>query len=463
MEKKFEKILNRLLSKQDKVLLAISGGADSICMAELYFNSKFKENIAIAHCNFNLRGEDSQKDELFVKSWAENKGVKFHIKRFDTESYAKIHKISIEMAARDLRYEYFDELCQTEGYNVLSVAHNANDNAETLILNLLRGTGSNGLSAIREDSLIPLLKSQIRMIRPLLSFSREQIELYLKTKKLNHQEDKTNRENLYNRNKIRNEVFPIFEQLNPSFVRSLNLDIERFRVENDILNDYFEERKSEFEKKCSDNELLRLDIKKLRDCKYSEYFLYRFLEKYAFNYASIQQINTLIKDKSTISGKLFSSSEYSIFTTTEDLIVSEQLSTEELFLEIKQEGIYNIGSKSLNIKVLDIDKDFCLKQKRGTIVFDKHALDFPFVIRTWKEGDWLCPLGLKNSSNKKGRKKVSDLFVDLKYSYQDKLEALILASRTSDEGHIYALLGERIDDKIKVSSATKQIIRIEIL
>lgn len=190
------------------------------------------EPFAIAHCNFGLRGEESDADEAFVRSWASGGGVTCHVKRFDTSAYAAEEGISIEMAARRLRYHWFGELCRENGYSAVAVAHNANDNAETLILNLLRGTGVRGILGMKPSGFIPDPEfADIPLLRPLLSMTREDIEAFAAKEGLSWREDRTNAQNDYKRNKIRNLVFPVFREINPNFVRTLNSDMERFSDE----------------------------------------------------------------------------------------------------------------------------------------------------------------------------------------------------------------------------------------
>ncbi len=212
------------------LLLAVSGGIDSMCLCE---KVRLEGGpFAIAHCNFGLRAEESDADEAFVRKRSEEYGVKCHVKRFDTKTYADKNGISIEMAARELRYRWFGELCSAEGYEAVAVAHNANDNAETLILNLLRGTGLKGVTGMKEEGFLPVPEySHIPLRRPLLKMTREEILAFMEERGLPWREDSTNAENDYKRNKIRNLVFPVFKEINPSFVRTLNKDMERISRE----------------------------------------------------------------------------------------------------------------------------------------------------------------------------------------------------------------------------------------
>ena len=218
------------------LLVAVSGGIDSMCLAE-----KVRLDggpFAIAHCNFGLRGAESDADEAFVRDWVSRHGVVCHVKRFDTASWATEHKVSIEMAARQLRYHWFGELCREHGYDAVAVAHNANDNAETLILNLLRGTGLRGITGMKAEGFIPDPDyADIPLLRPLLGMTREDIEAFAAEHELSWREDSTNSQNEYKRNKIRNQVFPIFKEINPSFVETLNSDMTRISSEFEALGE----------------------------------------------------------------------------------------------------------------------------------------------------------------------------------------------------------------------------------
>lgn len=212
------------------LLVAVSGGIDSMCLAQKVRQSG--EPFAVAHCNFGLRGADSDADEALVRSWAAANGVTCHVKSFDTAAYASANGISIEMAARRLRYHWFGELCREHGYSGVAVAHNANDNAETLILNLLRGTGLRGITGMKAEGFVPDPDfSDIPLLRPLLGMTREEIEAFAKENGVTWREDATNAQTDYKRNKIRNLVFPVFAQINPSFIQTLNRDMERFASE----------------------------------------------------------------------------------------------------------------------------------------------------------------------------------------------------------------------------------------
>ncbi len=216
------------------LLVAVSGGIDSMCLME-----KVRQEggpFAVAHCNFGLRGAESDADEAFVREQAARHGIPCHVKQFDTEAFASAEGISIEMAARRLRYHWFGQLCREHGYEAVAVAHNANDNAETLILNLLRGTGLRGITGMKAEGFLPDPDfGDIPLRRPLLSMTREEIEAFAREKGLSWREDSTNALNGYKRNKVRNLVFPIFATINPSFIQTLNRDMERFAAELNLI------------------------------------------------------------------------------------------------------------------------------------------------------------------------------------------------------------------------------------
>ena len=212
------------------LLVAVSGGIDSMCLAQ---KVRLEGGpFTIAHCNFGLRGAESDADEAFVTQWARKYGIPYHVKRFDTQAFASARGISVEMAARQLRYRWFGQLCRENGYEGVAVAHNANDNAETLLLNLLRGTGLRGLTGMKADGFIPDPEyADVPLHRPLLGMTREEIEAFAREQGLSWREDRTNAENDFKRNKLRNLIFPVFREINPRFVQTLNRDMERFAEE----------------------------------------------------------------------------------------------------------------------------------------------------------------------------------------------------------------------------------------
>lgn len=255
--------------------------------------------FAIAHCNFHLRGEESDGDTRFVRDWAERHGMEIFVKDFDTSAHAASKGISIEMAARELRYAWFASLCREGGFEAVAVAHNANDNAETLLLNLLRGSGSRGLRGMQEESALNVGGEPLRILRPMLGISRKEIAGWMTAHGESWREDSTNAVSDCKRNIIRNEVFPLLAGINPSFIRTLNRDMEHFRLTDDIAEEYF--------RNCGLNMEEGVDLRKLKALKHWKYVLFRLLEPYNLSEETFEKLVELLESGRTVSGKVFQS------------------------------------------------------------------------------------------------------------------------------------------------------------
>ena len=324
IQKSFDRTIVGLVPEKETALLAVSGGIDSICLASLFLNSSAGRRFAVAHCNFHLRGEDSDSDEALVAAWCGRNGVRYHKADFDTEQYASSHSVSIEMAARELRYDWFASLCRDNGYYGVAVAHNANDNAETLILNLLRGTGLRGITGMQAESVVPVTRDElsgVRLLRPMLSFSREQIEEYVAANSLEYHDDRTNAETVYKRNRIRHLVFPVFESLNPSFLTTLAREMNAFSEVQEIADDYFLSVRESVCEPAGKDELLRVNAVRLCHLKHYKYVLYRLLEAYGFRDRLLEPVVRLLESGKTFSGKVFEAPGYELITAGECLIV----------------------------------------------------------------------------------------------------------------------------------------------
>ena len=462
------------------VLLAVSGGIDSMCMAELFASCDPHVPFALAHCNFHLRGEESDGDEALVRKWASERGIRIHVRDFDTETYAREKGVSIEMAARDLRYAWFAELCLEHGYKAVSVAHNANDNAETLILNMLRGAGLRGLSGMSLVSSVPGFPS-IPLLRPLLDSTRKQIEGYMFAHKVPYREDSTNAMSDYKRNRIRNEAFPVFETVNPSFVRTLNREMGYFSEAGEIVEEWCRSMVPSVVKKEGEG-FLRVDTETLMANSHWRYLLYYILEPYGFNSAVLASVEDLLASSRTISGKRFESQEYEVLTGRGELLLRKKISentvgessvyvnprhgavrtfTDDSLMPVRGAGTYHFNGQSFKVEVLDRTPDMTLRQPEGVLIMDADKLRFPFVLRRWRSGDWFVPFGMR------GKKKVSDLFTDLKYDALRK-DAAVMIVDTCAEGmaesqHVSAVVGERIDDRYRIHPDTRKIVRITAL
>lgn len=472
-----------------KILLAVSGGIDSMCMADIYVRRCPCEDLAVAHCNFNLRGAESDGDEALVRSWAESHGVRCHVRSFDTKAFAAEHGVSIEMAARELRYRWFAQLCGSEGYAEVAVAHNANDNAETLMLNLLRGSGMKGLSGMTAVSSLPVpAGSPVRLVRPMLEMTRKQIEGYALAHGVKYRHDSTNFSSEYKRNMLRNEVFPVFEKVNPSVVRTLNREMGYFAEANEIVADYC---RKEMEEICHPEERsdVRISYQALLSRKHWRYLLYHILEPYGFNSATLASIEDLLSSDRTISGKRFDSKEYTVLMERDHLhvvpLIAGQAGNDvgrmtgndvirharpslsharpdrasaDAFMPVRGAGTYHVNGRAFKVETFPWESGMSLKQPDGVLLLDADRLKFPFVLRAWRSGDWLIPLGMR------GKKKVSDLFTDLKYDTFMKASAVMIADvqteGLADVQHVAGVAGVRIDDRYKVVSDTRSVIRI---
>ena len=500
--------------KVKSTLLAISGGIDSMCMAEIFVRRYPCEQLAVAHCNFNLRGEESDGDEVLVQEWADSHGIRFHVRSFDTKGFAAANGVSIEMAARELRYRWFAELCQSEGYDEVAVAHNANDNAETLILNLLRGSGMNGLAGMSAVSDIPYAEEcGARLVRPIIDMTRKQIEGYALANGVKYRNDSTNFSSEYKRNMLRNEVFPVFEKINPSVIRTLNREMGYFAEAGEIVSDWADEivkslchpegpcHPEEHILSCHPEEGRRPDVRisyhALKSHKHWRYLLYHILQPYGFNSATIASLEDLLSSDRTISGKRFESKGYAVLTERDSFrIVSREKIAGPAgndgripvpgptsfipdhtsvipdhtsvipdlignpVMAVRAAGTYHFNGRAFKVETFAWTRDMDMKQSEGVLVFDADKLRFPFVLRGWRDGDWLVPLGMR------GKKKVSDLFADLKYDSFMKASAVMI-SDVQTEGfaeiqHVAGVAGVRIDDRYKISSTTSSVIRITV-
>jgi tRNA(Ile)-lysidine synthase len=436
-------------------LLAVSGGMDSMCMADLFVRTCGLSDIAIAHCNFNLRNDESDGDESLVREWAAQWNLKVHVISFDTVSYAKAHDMSIEMAARELRYAWFARLCLQHGYSYVAVAHHADDNAETMLLNMTRGTGIKGMTGMKNVSELPCPEVSVpaRLARPMLGFTRKQIEGYVLKHKVPFRNDSSNFSVDYRRNRIRHEIFPVMKKLNPSFVSTLNREMAYLEDASGIVDEWCRTVERDIVTQADEN--IRISIEKLLSHKQWRYLLYHILEPYGFNAATLASIENLLLSDRTVSGKRFLSETHELITERKELVMSElhDDDSDEGQLVINEAGLYRFNDVNIVVEICPWTKDMPLKQPEGVQIFDASKLEFPIVFRRWSIGDWLIPLGMR------GKRKVSDIFSDMKYDSAAKNNAIVMTDGTGCQ-RVAALLWVRMDSRYKVDAQTDTIIRI---
>lgn len=428
-----------LTDKSQKILLAISGGADSVAMLDMFAKNGYK--FAIAHINFHLRGDDSNRDELFVRALAEKYGVEIFVKSFDTERYAKDNHLSIEMAARDLRYAEFNRLMDTYGFNCTAVAHHIDDAVETFMLNLLRGTGISGLTGMHHKN--------GRIIRPMLCFSRKEIKNYIHNNGLEFVTDRTNFETEFARNKIRNCVAPYFEEINPSYRNNFAETFTYLQQVKEIYYNEIEKQKQRITKTHGSE--TEISIPQLMQYPQKEALLFEILRNFGFNKTQVRQILIAAEAES---GKSFSGNGYRLIKDRNTFIINkletETQKTETLiYLENIQQGEYHDHNISLKFDIIN-HAEFNPTRDSNTAYFDLDCIKFPLVIRHWQSGDYIVPFGRKQT------KKLSDIFIDQKLTLIEKGRVRVLCS----DGIIIWAIGIRPADTFKVTSKTTRILRI---
>lgn len=440
MQKKFIENLvkNCKCDLKAKFLLCVSGGEDSAVMTNLFYISKL--NFGIAHCNFKLRNNSSDKDALFVKEMAYNYNVHFFTKAFDTKKYATSHKISIEMAARKLRYNWFEEIRKTNNFDYIVTAHHANDVAETVLINLIRGTGIRGLTGI------PVRNRNI--VRPLLNFSKNEISEFSKTNNIKFRDDESNYNTQIFRNKIRHEVIPVLEELNPVVVQTILNNSLRFTEINSI----YQSAVKKFEKKYlqKQGDIYSIPFKKIKNKKGLHSYLFEILKKFGF---ANKEVDSLIDSFDSISGKSFYSKTHYLLKDRKYLYIKPLKNTDKKYFLIEKGNEIYMKPIYLKLKYFDYTSNFNIDKRKNNVCLDFDKLVFPLILRKWEKGDYFFPLGMR------GKKKISDFFTDNKYSLIDKENSWLLES----DGKIVWIIGERMDNRFKLTSNTKKVCEISTL
>lgn len=424
---------NLAFLKEKKLLIAVSGGVDSMVLVHLLH--KLEYDITIAHCNFGLRGEESDGDETFIKKYASKNSINIFVTHFDTNKYAEDAKVSIQVAARQLRYAWFNELLEENGFDYLLTAHHLDDSLETFLINLSRGTGLDGLTGIPQHN--------ENVIRPLLPFTRNDIEAYAEENDIKWREDSSNASDKYLRNKLRHDLVPVLKSLNPAFMTSFAETLEHLQQSQSLAEDasilVYRQVVTEKENQKHINTDL---LKRLPNYKA---YLYQWLSPFGFT--AWDDIYALTEAQS---GKQVLSAGYRLLKNRESLILEPVKSADENVYAIN-EGTKLIEKPlkiSFNI-VSAVTKSLSLNE----IYVDANKLKFPLFVRKWQEGDYFYPLGMNGQ-----KKKVSKYFKDEKMSLSDKEDAWLLCS----ENQIIWIIEKRADERFKVTDKTTQILKIEV-
>lgn len=423
------------LSKS-KVIIAISGGIDSVVLAHLC--KKLNLDFSLAHCNFNLRDEESDSDEAFVLDLAEDLNVEVFVQNFDTEAYAKDFKRSIQMAARELRYNWFAELAEQLKFDYILTAHHADDNLETFLINFTRGTGLNGLTGI------PMKNENI--VRPLLPFSRQEIEVYAKENQIKWREDSSNSSRKYLRNKLRHEVVPILKEINPQLLDSFQNTLDNLNATSEIVADSVDAVANKAIVSLDEDDVF-FKVSEFKNLKNPKAYLFELLNEFGFT-----EWNDVVNLLDAQSGKQVFSSTHRLVKHRDYLILSEKKSKATKSVTLSEAEVKNSKVKT-PLGILFFDEADAVKENSNTTIYvDKNKLNFPLGLRIWKEGDVFHPLGMK------GKKKVSKYLKDEKLSLIEKEKTWVLTSNND----IVWIVGKRADERFKVTDKTEQILKVEL-
>jgi tRNA(Ile)-lysidine synthase len=427
-----------LFSPDDKILLAVSGGIDSMVMLHLF--RQMNNSIGVAHCNFQLRGHESDEDEQFVRTSVEMLGIPFYCVKFETALYAEENHLSIQMAARELRYTWFENLRKKHDYSYIATAHNADDSIETFFINLSRGCGIDGLTGIKPKS--------GKIIRPLLFAPRERILQYLKRKGVLYREDSSNSTDKYLRNFIRHNLLPVLDEASSNFRKGIQTTIQNL-ISSQTLYSYCLDRiKDEIVTHSSNT--VYIDIPGLKKFEQTATVLWEILSNYQFNRESCLEIAGSMDAQP---GKVFLSSTHRLIKDREKLIITPLPKNENAIFYIDQDSIPAGMPFRMEIQVEDVNGSLLIDRNPDVAILDYAMLEWPLILRKWKPGDYFAPLGMENL------KKVSDFLIDLKLSIPEKEDIWVLESAN----RIVWVTGKRIDHRFRFKDFTRKIARIKIL
>lgn len=424
---------HHLFTKSNRLLVAVSGGVDSVILCHLCKAGGF--DFGVAHCNFQLRGEDSNRDEAFVRDWCKQLNVPFHVINFATKAYAEKHKLSTQVAARNLRYEWFEQVRVEQGYDFILTAHHADDNIETVLMNFFRGTGINGLTGMQP------VHQQIR--RPLLFAKRSELETYLKQHELSFVQDESNLHDDYTRNYFRNTVLPMIAKTYPEVQQNLLQNISRFK-EVDIL---YQQELSRITRKLlvQKGDEWYIPVLLLQKTPAMKTILLELIKPYGFK---ATQLNEVVQLLDSDSGKYILSSSHRILKDRKHLVISPLKDFNRAIIVIEGPGTVDFPGGVL--RLTQVEKTVTGSEAHVALL-DEALIQYPLLLRPWRAGDYFYPLGMK------GKKKLAKFFVDQKLSLADKERVWILEMNRK----IVWVVGYRIDDRFKITGKTKSVLRIE--
>ena len=440
MKAAFQSFLEKekLVSKEDRLVLAVSGGVDSMVMLELFRQTEY--DFVVAHCNFKLRGDESDDDELFVRDYCQQHDITFYCNVFDTEEYALSEGISIEMAARDLRYQWFYQILDELSFSVVATAHHQDDVIETILINLSRGTGIRGLTGIRPVN--------GRVIRPMLFTNRADILNYAEINNTPFRVDSTNNELVYQRNVIRNQIIPLLQDINPAFDKNM-LRTAQILKETESL---YLEKISEIKHSVVVHEagFVKFSISVLKTYQEINTILFELLRPYGFKRSVVYSI---VESFDADAGKIFFSKTHRLVKDRSELVITPIRSIDHSRFYIEADTTFMSLPVNMSLQVIARDESYKISNRPDTVDLDYDTIVFPLIIKKWEQGEYFQPLGMK------GLKKVSDFFVDEKLSIPQKENQWILYSGNE----VVWIIGLRIDDRYKITPESKNILRINIL
>jgi tRNA(Ile)-lysidine synthase len=441
----------RLIAERDKIIVAVSGGADSIVLLDLLAKEQeaFGLTIIVAHFNYQLRGTESDGDEQFVAQRARHYGFDFYVERTNTAEYARHTKLGIQEAARNLRYEFFDKLLISSGFDKIATAHNADDNAESILLNLFRGAGVQGLSGI------PIYREDRKIIRPLLFAQRPEIEAYAAEEELAFRIDSSNAKDYYTRNFIRHNILPpVKEHVNPNIVQTLHRSAEVFRELEAFLT-YTARQNFELLIAKKTDEELHLSILRLRSnpVLLQQYILMLAAERFAHKHLEYDQVNAILELTEGLTGSWVAlSKEYVVFRDRENLVLRKTEPLRDFRIMVQPNHRYEFNAFRFSSELITEGGARLTDNGNAEYIDADRIPASELVLRTWSDGDSFVPLGMKT------KKKISDFFVDAKIPIYEKHQIPILETK---DGDVVWVCGQRIDDRFKITSDTKRVMKLE--